>query len=374
MSRTAFPWVLAFGVLALFAPVAGLAGNEDARHYDTVPVEAGEWRPWVTALGQVQSWRKADLRAPMAVLVRSVNVEEGQAVSEGDVLAELDPAPWEVLLSDIAEAKDRVSAAEDQVRQMEKLSGQHLASRSDIIQARIALTEAVQQLNEEWRDLLAHSMASDRGRLTKSEFLTRLTKDTVGDEAQESARVRAPFGGVVASRAIAPGAPVAADQAMFVLSDSSKVYVDVGLPGARLLEWPPASALAEAAGSGQTIALTPVSEQPRIDPATGLVIVRLSAPNSERRLLDGEWLEVRLEQAPVSALWVPADAVARREGRDYCIRWRDGTYEAVAVRVGREEGGRIPVLEGLDQGDNVVVRGAYELLYRDLNSIMIFQD
>ena len=86
------------------------------------------------------------------------------------------------------------------------------------------------------------------------------------------------------------------------------------------------------------------------------------------------WIRVGHLGIPRPVVWVPAAAIAARNGRTWCIVRRGDLLEPVQVQAGAEENGRIPILSGLPAGERVVTEGAYELLYRDLKELIRFED
>jgi membrane fusion protein (multidrug efflux system) len=97
-----------------------------------------------------------------------------------------------------------------------------------------------------------------------------------------------------------------------------------------------------------------------VDPTTGQVTMRAEIPNPKGDLLPGMYVRVRVEQAvELGALAVPQQAIQRDAGGQsqvYVVKG-DNILELRPVRVGREIGTRITVLDGLTEGEQVVVEG-----------------
>ena len=88
--------------------------------------------------------------------------------------------------------------------------------------------------------------------------------------------------------------------------------------------------------------------------------MRAEVPNPKGDLLPGLYVRVRAEQAiERSALAVPQQAIQRDSGGRSQVYVVNGENipELRPVRVGREIGNRITILEGLSEGEQVVVEG-----------------
>ncbi len=95
---------------------------------------------------------------------------------------------------------------------------------------------------------------------------------------------------------------------------------------------------------------------------TRTVKVRLELPNEGGRLRPGAYGTVRLE-IPLEPAWiVPVDAVLDTGLRQLVfVRIGEGRFEPGAVRLGVRAQGRVQVLEGLDEAEEVVTRAQFLL-------------
>jgi cobalt-zinc-cadmium efflux system membrane fusion protein len=310
------------------------------------------------------------LSAPFAATVTQVAVEPGQQVREGQVLARLEAPPLAVIVGKLQAARRAADLAEQRLTGLQQREKASLATKDDILQGEIAANEARSGLEEAWQALgealVALGQKPDRATVTD-----RLG-NTTDALAHELGEVRAPFGGVVAALPASAGATLASGAPLARVEDLSRAIVEVGVPAEALDEW--RQGTASAATPAGPVALRSTGAGPRLDPGTGLWLLRYAAEDAEDRLRSGEWVKVTVRGQARAAAWVPEAAVVARDGRTWCVL-RDGdTTRAVAVTAGPAEGGRVPVLDGLGAGQRVVAAGAYELLYRDLNRLLKFVD
>jgi multidrug efflux pump subunit AcrA (membrane-fusion protein) len=336
----------------------------------TAAAEAGTWTPERTAFGRVMPSRDATLSAPFAATVTQLAVEPGQQVEDGQVLARLEAPPLAVLVGKLQAARRAADLTEQRLAGLQQREKASLATKDDVLQGEIAANEARSALDEAWQalaeTLVALGQKPDRAAIT----------DRPGNAADALTRglaeVRAPFAGTVAAVPASAGATLAGGAPLVRVQDLSQAVVEVGVPAEALDEW--RQGTASAATPAGPVALLSNGAGPRLDPGTGLWLLRYVAEGAQGRLRDGEWVKVTVHGQARAAVWVPEAAVVARDGRTWCVL-RDGeATRAVAVTAGPAEGGRVPVLDGLGAGQRVVTAGAYELLYRDLNRLLTFED
>jgi len=108
---------------------------------------------------------------------------------------------------------------------------------------------------------------------------------------------------------------------------------------------------------------------PEINPDTRINLIRVVIPNQEHQFKPGMPARVILESPGQKHLSLPSDALIRDEqGASVWIMPEKHLFRSVRVQTGVEVGGRIEILSGLNNGDPVVISGAYLL-----NSEFIFR-
>ncbi len=108
--------------------------------------------------------------------------------------------------------------------------------------------------------------------------------------------------------------------------------------------------------TGRIAALLPV-----LEPTTRTLQVRIEWPNPGGRLRPGMYAQVDLKPSQATPrLLVPADAViATGHRRVVIVAGQDGHFMPAEVTTGREAGGQMEVLSGLQEGERVVVSGEF---------------
>lgn len=186
--------------------------------------------------------------------------------------------------------------------------------------------------------------------------------------------VKAPFAGTVVDKHAVRSERVTAQFQLFQLADLATVWVqadafEADLPLVRGLGG--RGVVFRAPGAG-------ISERPAavfyagdlVDRASRAVTVTATAPNPDRALKPGMYVEVGLPRgSPAPVLQVPASAVQRHDGKTFVfVLTGSDEFRRADVEIGREAGDRVEVAGGLKPGDVVAVGGGFVLkseLYRD---------
>jgi len=100
-----------------------------------------------------------------------------------------------------------------------------------------------------------------------------------------------------------------------------------------------------------------------VDASTGQITLRAEVPNPQGDLLPGLYVRVRLEQAEVAnAITLPQQAVTRtQQGDRITVVGADGKPSQRTVKVGAARNNQWIVLEGLKEGEQVMVDGFQKL-------------
>ena len=101
---------------------------------------------------------------------------------------------------------------------------------------------------------------------------------------------------------------------------------------------------------------------PEINPDTRINLIRVSIPNHGNQLKPGMPANVLLKSPERKTLTLPINAVIRDgKGATVWIQTADKTFKSLMVQTVLESDGRIEIKSGLEEGDIVVITGAYLL-------------
>jgi Cu(I)/Ag(I) efflux system membrane fusion protein len=173
----------------------------------------------------------------------------------------------------------------------------------------------------------------------------------------------APVDGVVAELGVREGASFMAGAPLFRINSLRKVWA--------IAQIPEAQAATVAAGAKVSVRATAWPEEeffghvvallPDVDAATRTLPVRLEIENPKSRLVPGMFVSMEFEMAASTPqLLVPSEAVIATGSRSVVVVARDaGGFDVVKVKTGSESAGRTEILEGLAEGQQVVISGQF---------------
>lgn len=103
-------------------------------------------------------------------------------------------------------------------------------------------------------------------------------------------------------------------------------------------------------------------QNPELNPATRINLIRINVPNKDRELKPGMAAYITVKTGGVNALFLPSDAVLR-DGKMAMvwIETSQNKFKSVMVETGMESGNMIEIKSGIQPNDVVVTTGAYLL-------------
>lgn len=307
--------------------------------------------------GRIAPTRIAEVRPRVSGIVIKRVFEQGSLVKEGDVLYEIDPAPFQLQVESAKATLQKAKAAQllanQQADRQKQLRQRSFVSEQD-------LDNAIAQL----------AQANAEVALAKAGL----------DSAQLNLRyadVTAPISGRIGRAMITEGALVSANETnpLTTIQQLDPVYADFTQSSHDLMALRQAlkKGLLESPAAGQaTVHLfyddgteykypgRLLFSESTVDPTTGQITMRAEVPNPDGDLLPGMYIRVRIEQGvEQAALTVPEQAVQRDTGGQaqlYVVN-KDDVVEVRNVVLGRTSGVKTVVASGLKAGDKVVVEG-----------------
>ena len=173
--------------------------------------------------------------------------------------------------------------------------------------------------------------------------------------------VRAPFAGTVLERNGNAG-DAASEQPLFVLARPEALEVELGLFEQQRALLAPGHALTLII-AGNEVAGTVRALLPSVDPLTQTQPVRIQLQASEVPVSAGQFVRasVALTQSTSTTLSVPSAALQKLEQIDVVFVQQKQHYAVRTVRVGKNNGQRVEILQGLSAGERVVSQGSFLL-------------
>lgn len=328
----------------------------------TVKVEPVKWTPGIQAIGTVSASRGVDLTVETSGIVKEIKFDSNQRVAEGALLVQLDDTQQQADLS--AQSAQAALDRQNLDRALE-LQKRGVGSETTVEQAQAAATASAAQV-------------------TKLEAVL------------EQKQLTAPFAGTMGipridlGQYLTPGTTVATLQnldvmrADFSVPEQSLDLVRIGQPvrfGVTEADMP------------FTGSITGI--EPKVDPSTRLVLIRAEISNPDAQLAPGQFVQVRVDLPeeddviavpqtavvtslygdfvyavrPAAAKPAAATATTAAEGETSPATGTPAATEAapglvaqqIFVKLGRRSDGRVEILDGLKQGDEIVTAGQNRL-------------
>ena len=316
-------------------------------------VRTAEFPLYLDALGNVTARNTVTVRPRVEGQLARVLFKEGQLAKAGDLLAEIDPRPFEV--------------------QVTQANGQLARDQAQLTNARIDL-ERYQTLLEQ--DSIAKQQVDTQ------EALVRQYQGTVEADrgAVENAKLQlsytkitAPLEGRLGLRQVDPGNIVRA-------SDTNGLVVITQVQPISVLFSIPEDNLTAVRRRLQADATLPVDAFDRdgkvklasgklltidnqIDPATGTIKLKAEFPNDDGALFPNQFVNVRMHvDTLANSTVVPTPAVQRGSPGTFVYRVNDdNTVSVQPVKLGPVDGETTVIADGVKAGDRVVVDGTDKL-------------
>lgn len=306
--------------------------------------------------GRVEALRVAQVRARVNGVIVKRLFREGSDVKAGEVLFQIDPAPYQAALASaqaaLGKAQANLTQAAAQAERYKPLAAANAVSQQEYVAV-----------------VAAHQQALADVAATKAQL--QIAQINAG-----YASVAAPIDGRIGRALVTEGALVSATEAtqLAVVQQTSAVYLTMTQSAQELQRL-----RQQAGGKGDvatpvTVLLDDGSELPRkgkllfsdvsVDPTSGQVTLRAEVANPDNALLPGQYVRVRLSQASLpAAILVPQQGVNRSsQGDSVMVVGADGKPSQRKVQVGAAVNGSWVILDGLKAGEQVVVDGFQKMM------------
>ncbi|MDI1314653.1 efflux RND transporter periplasmic adaptor subunit [Prosthecobacter sp.] len=341
------------------APAAGgPPGGRGASRSATVAVTVGEvkqedFEEWLSLSGTVTPLNVVVVRSRVDGQLDKVRFVEGQMVKAGDLLAEIDPRPFQVTLD---QAKGQLSRDEALL----------LNARKDLDRYNALLKQdsiAKQQVDTQASLVLQYEAAleSDRATVASAELQLSYTK------------VTAPLTGRVGLRQVDAGNMIRASDVngLVIITQMDPIGLISAIPQERV------AGIQQRLADGGPVLVEAVDKlmdkvlargkllttDNQIDLTSGTLRLKAQLPNTDGLLFPNQFVVTRLlvETQP-KAIVAPATAIQRgaKGGYAYVLQ-ADNTVKLHDVVTGHTQGDRVLILEGLKPGDKVITMGVDRL-------------
>lgn len=335
---------------------SGAAGKQDPANravpVTTSPVVEKDVPVYLNGLGNAVGYNTVVVKSRIDGQLLTVNVKEGQEVKKGDLLAVIDPRPFQAVVD-----QAKATLAKDQAALVDAQT--NLARYAALVKEQVL---AQQQLDTQRSQVgqIEGQIGADKAQIESAELQLSFT------------RITAPIPGRIGFRQVDPGNVIhAADpNGLLVITQLEPIAVLFSLPEDDL------SAVVRQAKTGElpvdayardnqtkiaTGKLETLNNQ--IDPTTGTDKLKAVFDNKDRGLWPNEFVNVRLLlDTRKNALTIPVTAIQRGpQGAFVYVVKADRSVEARTIKIDITEGGFATVTQGLSAGEMIVTDGQDKL-------------
>ncbi len=309
---------------------AGIDGDED-EETPPIPVETatptrGDVYAVYTGTAPIEAFAEADVIAKVAGEVRSIEVEEGDEVKKGELLARLDG--------------DRL---------------------------RLELNESRARLDKLKRDYERNVNLRDKGLISEGDF-ERIKFEMQALQASynlaslelDYTQIRAPIDGVVSARYIKLGNTLSVNDPVFRVTGYDPLVTYLHVPEREFDNIAPAQPVVIDIDSlpGTPIRAGVTRVGPTVDPVTGTFKVTIEISDDTRRIKPGMFARISIVyDRHTDVLQVPRSAIVDDLGTASVFVVEDGAAVARTVVTGYSNRGMVEIASGIGEDEHVVVVG-----------------
>jgi RND family efflux transporter MFP subunit len=289
--------------------------------------------------GTLQGFVQAPIAARATGYLRQWHKDIGSRVAKGELLAEIETPEIDQQLSQAVAAREQFASslalARSSVERWEALRKKDAVSQQELDERRSGDTQA-------------------RANLAAADANVERLRQLEGFK-----RVVAPFAGVITRRNVDVGDLIdSSGRALFLLTqtDPLRVYVSVPQSYSQIVKVGQPVAITQAELAGKTFRGEVVRTSAAIDAVTRTMQIEIALPNREGELLPGAYVQVALPLPSSKALAIPTNALLiRGDGVRVAVVDKEGRVKLRPVKIGRNFGDSVELLEGLTSADAMVL-------------------
>jgi RND family efflux transporter MFP subunit len=332
---------------------------------EIVTVKSGKLNTTERLPAELLPYETVDIYAKQTGFVKSIQVDRGSKVKQGQLLAELE-APE--LVAQRAQANAAYQSSESQLAAAQAKLAADEATYEHMKAA--AMVPGVVAAND--LDIAQKTAQTDKANVAARKETAQAAQENLRAVTQLESylNITAPFDGQVTTRYVHPGALVGpaagpgATTPIVKIETTTRHRLVVPVPENDVAGVPEGTVVSFAvpAFPGRTVH-SPIARSSRdVDVKTRTMPVELDVKDPRGELVPGTFCEVEWPvRRTYATLFVPASAVANNLERTFVLRIRNDVIEWVEVRTGATAGNLIEVFGDLHEGDQVAARGTDQL-------------
>ena len=328
--------------------VSPVVGQIELAATDVTPIQLMDINQGLKVTGVLKAVNSAIVKARVAGELQMLTVREGDTVSAGQVLAQIDPREFQARLQQAQQQADAALAQID-IAQRQFANNKALVDQGFI--SKTALDTSLSNLQA--------AQATHRAALAFADIVRQSLNDTV---------LKAPIAGQVSQRMAQPGERVGVDARILEIVDLRQIELESNLPSVELPKLKLgqlAQLRIEGAVGPVTARLVRVNPSAQLGTRTFLIYLRIEQPTGQKLALrQGLFAEGLLNASSTRVLAVPLKSVRTDQVLPFVQLVREGKVHHQTVTLGLRgmaDSEEMVAVEGLREGE-LLIKGATGLL------------
>lgn len=300
-----------------------------------IPVEIakatnGDISAYYSSTATLEAQDEAMVVSKVRGIVKQINVEEGDLVEEGDVLAQLEDEQLEL---EASRAKSTMDRLRNELKRKQELFKKNLISAQEFENA-------------------------------KYEYEAQKSEYELAQLKIKNSQIRAPISGVISDRLIKTGNMINTDQEVFDITDFDPILAIMKVPEHEMgkIKKGQQALLRVDAIPNTTFEGNILRMSPTVNSESGTFEVTVSVRDTSQQLKPGMFGRVRIVyDTRENTLMVPKNAVLSEDGENSIYVIKNNIAFKKDISTGYENGDNVEVIQGLAPSDTVVTVGQSSL-------------
>jgi RND family efflux transporter MFP subunit len=344
-----------------------------------VPAQKGDLIIKLKSPGEAVTDRKITMKAEVAGVIRSLNVEEGLHVKKGALLLELDDEEYRLRLEKVEALRlqhlselflEKKFAEPDKEPSASEL-GKISKAKEDYEKAARAFAKGLISGEDYERATRNYEFALIEAGGKKEEIreatLTQAEVDVkIAQMNLKKTKIRAPFSGIITNIKVHPHENVNPGTELFTLVNISRIKVEAKVLESEIGKMKKAREvdLRFSAYPGRVFKGRVKANSPIVNPQDKTCKVVIDVPNPKEEIKPGMHAEVEIAaEIYEDRLLIPQEAVLVRAGRKLAFVVEEGIAKWRYIEVELENEDYAEVLDGIKEGEMVIVEGHFTLAH-----------
>lgn len=365
----------------------------------TEAVKTGSLKDVLHSTGKVQAAdnKKHDINPPVSGVVEKALVREGDSVKTGQTLAIIRSVEIANVITALLEERERSNAELIRVetkfnrdieitKKEQQLKTAHLERQKSLLDegitaeksfveaktaketADVQLKSLKQQLQEEKKNIERKMAIATSAARRKLKIMglgdTAITRAISSNEIVATIPINAPVSGVITQRSVSPGETVSPGENIYTIVGLSPIWVAVDVFQDQISRVKLGQPVKIRTSSGYSTNGTISNIGSVVDPSQRTIHVRIEVANQEGVLKPEMFAtaEIVTGASNTSNVVIPASALMEDGGHQFVYVEYNNYFQPVDVKVGERTSEKVEILDGLFEGDKVVVNGSSQLL------------